>query len=76
MEFAQTVLDILEEEEARFQSFTIGRCQSRKNGILAPEIYGANGFSILMTERSIRDLTRLGYDKLPICTTGTAFHIR
>ncbi len=77
VEFAQTILDVLEEEEARFQSLYDWELPIKeKLEILAREIYGANGVQYSdKAERSIRDLTRLGYDKLPICTAKTQHSI-
>ena len=77
VEFAQTILEVLEEEDAAFQPLYDWELPIKeKLDILAREIYGANGVQYSdKAERSIHELTRLGYDKLPICTAKTQHSI-
>ena len=43
---------------------------------MAKEIYGADGVTFApQAERSIRDLTRLGYGELPVCVAKTQHSI-
>lgn len=76
-EFAQVVLDVLENEEANFKPLYDWKQPIKtKLEILAKEIYGADGVTFApKAERSIRDLTRLGYGELPVCVAKTQHSI-
>lgn len=77
VEFAQTVLDVLEQEIAQFKPlYDWAEPIKAKLSILAKEIYGADGVSYTpKAERSIRDLTKLGYGELPVCVAKTQHSI-
>lgn len=76
-DFARTVLEILETEPAHFKPlYDWKEPIKRKLEILAKEIYGADGIVFgPKAERSIRDLTRLGYGELPVCVAKTQHSI-
>ena len=76
-EFAQTVLDVLEQEPAHFRPlYDWAEPIKTKLSILAKEIYGADDVVYApKAERSIRDLTRLGYGNLPVCVAKTQHSI-
>ncbi len=76
-EFAQVVLDVLENEEANFKPLYDWKQPIKtKLETLAKEIYGADGVAFgPKAERSIRDLTRLGYGELPVCVAKTQHSI-
>ncbi|NLJ80351.1 MAG: formate--tetrahydrofolate ligase [Firmicutes bacterium] len=76
-QFAQTVLEVLEEEPAQFAPLYDWKLPIKsKLEILAAEIYGAKGVAYsARAERSIRDLTKLGYGELPICVAKTQHSI-
>jgi formate--tetrahydrofolate ligase len=76
-EFAQAVLDVLETEEANFKPIYDWKEPIKaKLETLAKEIYGADGVTFSpKAERSIRDLTRLGYGELPVCVAKTQHSI-
>ena len=77
VEFARTVLDVLEQETAQFKPlYDWTEPIKEKLSILAKEIYGADGVSYTpKAERSIRDLTKLGYGELPVCVAKTQHSI-
>jgi len=72
-ELAKTVLEVLESEPAQFEPLYDWKLPIKsKLEILAKEIYGAD--DVVYTpkaERSIRDLTKLGYGELPVCGAKT-----
>lgn len=76
-DFARTVLDVLENETAQFKPLYDWKEPIKKKlEILAREIYGADGVIFApKAERSIRDLTRLGYGELPVCVAKTQHSI-
>ncbi len=76
-DFARTVLDVLENETAQFKPlYDWEEPIKKKLEILAKEIYGADGVIFApKAERSIRDLTRLGYGELPVCVAKTQHSI-
>lgn len=76
-EFAKAVLDVLENEEANFKPLYDWTLPIKtKLETLAKEIYGADGVTFApKAERSIRDLTRLGYGELPVCVAKTQHSI-
>lgn len=77
VEFAQAVLDVLETEQAEFKPLYDWKQPIKaKLETLAREIYGADGVTFApQAERSIRDLTRLGYGELPVCVAKTQHSI-
>ncbi|HKM43105.1 MAG TPA: formate--tetrahydrofolate ligase, partial [Limnochordia bacterium] len=77
VEFAQAVLDVLETEEQNFKPIYDWKAPIKsKLETLAKEIYGADGVTFApKAERSIRDLTRLGYGELPVCVAKTQHSI-
>lgn len=76
-DFAQTVLDVLENETAQFKPlYDWAEPIKKKLEILTKEIYGADGVVFApKAERSMRDLTRLGYGELPVCVAKTQHSI-
>lgn len=76
-EFAKTVLEVLETEQANFKPLYDWKLPIKeKLETLAKEIYGADGVVYSpKAERSIRDLTRLGYGELPVCVAKTQHSI-
>lgn len=77
VDFAQTVLDVLDSQPSSFQPLYDWEQPIKvKLETLAKEIYGADGVAYSpQAERSIRDLTRLGYGKLPVCVAKTQHSI-
>ncbi|NMB19287.1 MAG: formate--tetrahydrofolate ligase [Firmicutes bacterium] len=76
-EFAKAVLEVLETEEPNFKPIYDWKSPIKtKLETLAKEIYGADGVTYApKAERSIRDLTRLGYGELPVCVAKTQHSI-
>lgn len=76
-EFAKAVLEVLETEPADFKPLYDWKEPIKaKLETLAREIYGAEGVVYSpKAERSIRDLTRLGYGELPVCVAKTQHSI-
>ncbi|NMB00290.1 MAG: formate--tetrahydrofolate ligase [Firmicutes bacterium] len=76
-EFAKTVLEVLETEPSEFRPLYDWKQPIKaKLETLAKEIYGADGVVYgPKAERSIRDLTRLGYGDLPVCVAKTQHSI-
>ncbi|NLL49376.1 MAG: formate--tetrahydrofolate ligase [Firmicutes bacterium] len=77
VEFAEAVLEVLEKEEQNFKPIYDWKDPIKaKLETLAKEIYGADGVTYApKAERSIRDLTRLGYGELPVCVAKTQHSI-
>ncbi len=77
LDFAKTILDVLETEQANFKPlYDWKQPIKEKLETLAREIYGADGVVYSpQAERSIRALSRLGYDKLPVCVAKTQHSI-
>lgn len=77
IEFAETILEVLEEKPAEFAPIYEWELPIKtKLETLAKEIYGADGVVYTpRAERSIRDLTRLGYGELPVCVAKTQHSI-
>jgi formate--tetrahydrofolate ligase len=77
MDFAKTVLEVLENEPAEFKPlYDWEQPIKAKLETLAKEIYGADGVVYApKAERSIRDLTKLGYGELPVCVAKTQHSI-
>lgn len=73
LDFARTVLEVLENEQAQFKPlYDWEQPIKDKLETLAREIYGADGVVYApKAERSIRDLTKLGYGNLPVCVAKT-----
>lgn len=76
-EFAKTVLEVLETQPAQFKPLYDWKEPIKtKLETLAKEIYGADGVVFApKAERSIRDLTKLGYGELPVCVAKTQHSI-
>lgn len=76
-ELAKTILEVLEQEPAQFAPLYDWKLPIKdKLEILAKEIYGAKGVVYsAKAERSMRDLTRLGYGELPVCVAKTQHSI-
>lgn len=76
-DFARTVLEVLEQEEAQFKPlYDWSLSIKEKLHVLATEIYGAD--DVVFTdkaERAIRSLTKLGYGNLPVCVAKTQHSI-
>lgn len=77
LEFAETVLKVLEAEESKFKPlYDWEETIKKKLEILAKEIYGADGVVFApKAERSIRSLTKLGHGNLPVCVAKTQHSI-
>lgn len=77
LDFARTVLEVLENEQAQFKPlYDWEQPIKEKLETLAREIYGADGVVYApKAERSIRDLTKLGYGNLPVCVAKTQHSI-
>ncbi len=77
LDFARTILNVLETEAANFKPlYDWEQPIKEKLETLAKEIYGADGVVYSpQAERSIRALSRLGYDKLPVCVAKTQHSI-
>lgn len=77
LDFARTVLEVLENEQAQFKPlYDWEQPIKDKLETLAREIYGADGVVYApKAERSIRDLTKLGYGNLPVCVAKTQHSI-
>lgn len=76
-QLAQAVLDVLEQEPAQFKPLYDWKLPIKaKLEILAKEIYGADDVVYApKAERSIRELTKLGYGELPVCVAKTQHSI-
>lgn len=77
LDFAKTILEVLENEPAQFKPlYDWNQPIKDKLEILAKEIYGADGVVYApKAERSIRNLTKLGYGELPVCVAKTQHSI-
>ena len=73
IELAQTVLRVMEETPANFKTLYDAEAPIKtKIEIIAREIYGADGVTYTKEcEKKIDQLTKLGYDKTPICMAKT-----
>lgn len=77
IELAQKVVDTIESETSAFKP--IYNCNlpiKEKIETIAREIYGADGVNYTSAANSqILNLTKLGYDKLPICMAKTQYSL-
>jgi formate--tetrahydrofolate ligase len=76
-ELAETVLKVLEEQPSHFEPiYSLDQSIKQKIEIIAKEIYGADGVEYTSeANKSIRNYTRLGLDKLPICMAKTQYSL-
>lgn len=74
---AEKVLNTLEKGESKFKCLYEKELPIKeKMGIIAKEIYGANDVSYANTaEKQIKDIEKLGLDKLPICIAKTQYSL-
>lgn len=77
VELAETVLRVLEEQPSNFAPiYELDQSIKKKIEIIAKEIYGADGVEYTSeANRDIRNYTRLGLDKLPICMAKTQYSL-
>lgn len=76
-DLAQKVVDTIDSKSSNFRPIYDETLPIKeKIEIIAHEIYGANGVNYTNAANSqINDLTRLGYDKLPICMAKTQYSL-
>jgi len=76
-ELAQKVLDTIENKPSNFKVLYDENLPIKeKIGIIAREIYGANGVNYTPeAEKSIAKFTELGYDNLPVCMAKTQYSL-
>jgi len=77
VELAETVLKVLEEQPSQFEPlYSLEESIKTKIEIIAKEIYGADGVEYTSeANTAIRNYTRLGLDKLPICMAKTQYSL-
>lgn len=77
IELGNEVLDIIEKEESKFDVlYDIEDSIEDKISKIAKEIYGAKGVSFTTQAlNQIRELERIGCDKLPICMAKTQYSL-
>lgn len=77
IELAKAVLETLESEKPDFHVLYDEKLPIKeKINILATEIYGADGVVYTAgAEKNIETLTKLGYDKMPLCMAKTQFSL-
>ena len=77
IELAQAVLETLESEKPNFHVLYDEKLPIKeKISTLATEIYGADGVAYTAgAEKNIETLTKLGYDKMPLCIAKTQFSL-
>ncbi len=77
IELAETVVKVLEEQESHYEPlYSLDLSIKEKIEIIAKEIYGADGVEYTSeANRAIRNYTRLGLDKLPICMAKTQYSL-
>lgn len=75
LDLARKVIDICENQESHFHPlYDVNDSIENKLNTIACEIYGADGVDYTSAARKqIDELTRLGYDKLPICVAKTQY---
>ena len=73
VELAQTVLAVLDPQEADFRPlYDWNQSVQEKLEILATEIYGADGVDYSeQAQRDLRDIKALGVENLPLCVAKT-----
>lgn len=74
---AEKVLNTLEKDESKFKCLYEKELPIKeKMDIIAKEIYGANDVSYTnAAEKQIKDIEKLGLDKLPICVAKTQYSL-
>lgn len=77
LELAETVLKVLEEQPSHFAPiYSLDQSIKQKIEIIAKEVYGADGVEYTSeANKAIRNYTRLGLDKLPICMAKTQYSL-
>ncbi len=77
IELAQTVIKELEEKVSNFEPlYSLDMSIKDKIAVIAKEIYGADGVEYTSeANTAIRNYTRLGLDKLPICMAKTQYSL-
>ena len=75
IELAEKVVNICENEESNFKPiYSLDMSIKEKIEKVAREIYGADGVNYEgNAEKQIRNLTELGFDKLPVCIAKTQY---
>lgn len=75
IELAEKVVNICENEESNFKPiYSLDMSIKGKIEKVAREIYGADGVNYEgNAEKQIRNLTELGFDKLPVCIAKTQY---
>lgn len=75
IDLAKKVIEICENEESNFKPlYELDLPIGEKINTVATEIYGADGVEFTKgAKKNIKDLTELGYDKLPICIAKTQY---
>lgn len=75
IELAKKVIEICENETSNFKPlYELNLPIEDKINTVAREIYGADGVELTKgAKKNIKDLTELGYDKLPICVAKTQY---
>lgn len=75
IELAEKVVNICESEESNFKPiYSLDMSIKEKIEKVAREIYGADGVNYEgNAEKQIRNLTELGFDKLPVCIAKTQY---
>lgn len=74
---AEKVLNTLEKDQSKFKCLYEKELPIKeKMGIIAREIYGADDVSYTnAAEKQIKDIEKLGLDKLPICVAKTQYSL-
>jgi formate--tetrahydrofolate ligase len=76
LELAQKVLAACEQPNAFNYIYDVNASIKDKISIIAREIYGAEGVSYTpQAEKTIKELTGLGFDKTPICMAKTQYSL-
>ena len=75
IELAEKVVNICENEESNFKPiYSLDMSIKEKIEKVAREIYGADGVNYEgNAEKQIKNLTELGFDKLPVCIAKTQY---
>jgi len=73
-ELAEEVIRLCEEENDFSFSYDLDMSIEEKIATVAKRVYGGNGVNILpAAKKQIDNLTKLGFDKLPICVAKTQY---
>ena len=77
IELAETVLQVLETQPSHYTPlYPLDLSIKKKIEIVAQEIYGADGVEFTSeARRDMRNFTRLGLDKLPVCMAKTQYSL-